>query len=549
MTLDLRVAAGAWIGLVLSLWPGALAASTPPPDLKAPLQRTQTNPADAAVILWAENYEHLTAVPYAQADAELMAWVLQNARGIPAERVKIVEAKTRDTMTEAVAEGARLAGKRGTLWVYFAGHGLADPERGVRSLAAEDASRSQRSFSKTWIPIDELSRHGIAAGHSLFIVDSCYNGYSRSGDALVRSRSVSTPDLAREALPENLTLWWGADEGQTAEPYEAAEHGAFTYFVAGALRGWADGALGRRDHRVTLREADQFVTAALTQVGAGQRPLLQVRASQADWAMSAGKGRMERSPDLSALATMEDAHPPGSEATVNGRAPAAAAEQLSLALNSTPTKRLELTRDSVGWFRSPQGLLVSREVALQLYHFQRPAEFAYHTANSPNLWTVAPISALCGPLEPVGKLSQLSGIGPVAVTRSMQSYYVDTSGIPLQLHQVHEFAVSKGIAEPDWARRKRSLRLTGIGLAGAAVSSMVIKTDWVPDILYDKQHPRKETVASRTWFALNLSAVPAGVAVAGVGVGMFLHRTRPAVNATANAGLPTSATSPTCPAR
>jgi hypothetical protein len=106
-------------------------------------------------------------------------------------------------------------------------------------------------------------------------------------------------------------------------------HGAFTYLVAGALRGWADGELdGARDGAVTAEEAAQFVQQGLRRVGRlDQRPSAEVVDARA-FVLSRGT---EPAPSFDAPVAVVAAAPPPA-------APAPAAPTPATPLASTATE-------------------------------------------------------------------------------------------------------------------------------------------------------------------------------------------------------------------
>ena len=83
------------------------------------------------------------------------------------------------------------------------------------------------------------------------------------------NRTAELVPGARFAVPTSALQATGgamvtaAQPSQLSEPYAAADHGLFSYFFAGSVRGWADGELdGKPDGTVTLREASADFSAS-----------------------------------------------------------------------------------------------------------------------------------------------------------------------------------------------------------------------------------------------------------------------------------------------
>jgi formylglycine-generating enzyme required for sulfatase activity len=247
------------------------------PSIEAPPVSGRTSPRDRAVVIGNESYTGFGAVPHAVRDAEAFASWLTRTRGVPSVNVVRLRDATRRQIVEAVNRAASETPGDGTLWVYYAGHGLGmTPEGGGRAervlLGINAVSRSEE-LSEYAVPLSSLAGAAASgtAGRAVFVLDACFNNAGREGGALVEGR-FAVPVGALQP-PERVTVWTATDANETAVAYGAAGHGAFTYFAVGALSGWADGVDGAADGTVTLAEAQSYVSRALPSVGVtGQRP-------------------------------------------------------------------------------------------------------------------------------------------------------------------------------------------------------------------------------------------------------------------------------------
>ncbi len=273
------------------------AAGSPWPDIAAALRCGGSAPPDAAVVIGNEDYARAPDVPYARADAEAFRSFLVYTRGVPLERVRLLEDATPRQMEKAVEEAAGEVGEGGTLWVYYAGHGAAHPSSGERMLLGAYASLDPdpELFEEGAVSLEALKTAARSGGgEALFVVDACYAGVGRSGEALGDGRFALPLRYAAGEVAE----WTATQPDQIASPLEGAEHGAFTYFVVGALRGWADGELsGQPDGAVELDEARAFVERALKSAGSRE----QTPAVLGAFGASLSRGALEAAPDLAAL--------------------------------------------------------------------------------------------------------------------------------------------------------------------------------------------------------------------------------------------------------
>lgn len=267
------------------------------PDVDQPLRTGAAAGDDAAVVIGIENYPFLTDVPYAARDAEAFSEYLVYTRGVPLRRIQSLEGGDRDQMEDALEKAAADVGKDGVLWVYFAGHGGGDPATGERLLVGDTAKADGAAFARGSISVEEVKRIATAgAAEVVLVVDACYNGLGRGGEQLGKQR-FAVPSYVVDAHPQ-VTEWFAAGPTELANPLEAVQHGVFTYFMVGALRGWADGELGAADGKVTLEEAEAYVKRSLKEVGQrGQTPSLVPGGLQV---LTVGDG-LEEAPDLASL--------------------------------------------------------------------------------------------------------------------------------------------------------------------------------------------------------------------------------------------------------
>jgi hypothetical protein len=266
------------------------------PRIDDPLRSGASAPADVAVVVGNEQYSYAPAVPYARRDAQAVRDFLVYTRGIPAERIHHLNEASREEILQAIDRALEDLEPGGVLWFYFAGHGVADPATQERLLLGSDVKMDAGILRERAVAITELETTvGATNTAALFLVDACYTGESRSGEALTDTR-FAVPTL-QEADSEWVTLWSATSGNEVAAPLKLTEHGAFTYFAVGAMRGWADGELdGQPDGTVTLREAREYVDRALRiyQVH-NQRPRVVGDIDQ--WTLTTGK-KLEEGPEL-----------------------------------------------------------------------------------------------------------------------------------------------------------------------------------------------------------------------------------------------------------
>ena len=246
--------------LLVSLAAPAAEPALPSVDDPPDLAMGQTK--DFAVVIGIPTYPFISKpVAWAEQDARSMARFLQESRGVPSDRVRLVlgqEAK-RERIEQVLAEAGRVTGADGVVWLFFAGHGSAHPDSKERILLPVEASETTESFRTDGLLVDDAVKLASAHGAKVMVIaDACYSGVGPG------RFSVDMDWLPPEASVAELTA---TKSGEVAMPLDSAKHGAFTYVMLGALRGWADGVGGPKDGVVTMAEATAYTSKALDSMG------------------------------------------------------------------------------------------------------------------------------------------------------------------------------------------------------------------------------------------------------------------------------------------
>ncbi len=276
------------------------------PSIDEALKTNLASPKDAAVVIGIEEYPDLPNVPNAAWDARAFRSFLVHTRGIPEDRAQLVEGGEREQILQALIRAGMAADEGGTVWVYFSGHGAFSHTRDERLLLGTDTGRDSRDWETLGISLTEVQwLTGVNGAKVVIILETSYTDVSLiGGEPEGRKR-----DARRRytALPEGQAVVWTAGRPtESAVALHRARHGLFTYFVIGALRGWADGAAdGARDGVVTLGEAAIYVERIVPRVpNSSQTPVLQVSTglgSDAARSWVLGPLALERGPDTTAL--------------------------------------------------------------------------------------------------------------------------------------------------------------------------------------------------------------------------------------------------------
>lgn len=268
-----------------------------PPPVSPPIVSVSQRSPDAAIIIGNEAYEALPQAVYANRDAQSVTEWLQKSRGISRYRTTQLESASRSEMAAAVRRTARRVQRRGTLWIYYSGHGVVSSESGERGLLGVEAQPANLDAAMLSLAdIVDSARSARRAWRIVLIVDAGFGEMGRDGLPMVVGREVpavgDVPDFG-----SGVNVWLADVGAAAAETYPQAQHGLFTYLVLGATRGWADGVLhDPMDEQVSLLEAQTYVDQMAQRLGRVTQPSIELRADENRWLLAEGSA-LEMGPD------------------------------------------------------------------------------------------------------------------------------------------------------------------------------------------------------------------------------------------------------------
>lgn len=225
-------------------------------------------PDDWGLIIGIEDYAHLPQVDFARKDALVIKEYFNRILGVPEHNII--------SLIDSDATRARISGylrkfipanvsRDTTLYVYFAGHGAPDMEKGDPYLVPYDGDTL--FIEETGYKLRDFYREidNLDINQAYVFLDSCFSGVaSRAAEMLTKG---SRPALLKVediglATQEVIALT-AATGGQTSNPLPREQHGLFTYYLLNALSGKAD---ENEDRFVTIKEIYTYVTRHVTRV-------------------------------------------------------------------------------------------------------------------------------------------------------------------------------------------------------------------------------------------------------------------------------------------
>ena len=237
-------------------------------------------PKDWGLVIGIEDYAHLPSVEYARRDALIVKEYFIKVLGVPEENVIFL---IDGNATKARIEGylkqyiPANVGKDTTLYVYFAGHGAPDMEKGDPYLVPHDGDTrfiAQTGYNlKTFY--QDLDNLGIPRVY--VFLDSCFSGVaSRAAEMLAKGARPALVHVEDVRLDSDVVVSLSASaSGQSSNAYPETKHGLFTYFLLRALKGEAD---ENDDSWISVKEIFDYVKNHVVRVsrrmGTEQTPVI-----------------------------------------------------------------------------------------------------------------------------------------------------------------------------------------------------------------------------------------------------------------------------------
>ncbi|HSJ10354.1 MAG TPA: caspase family protein, partial [Longimicrobiales bacterium] len=221
-----------------------------------------------AVIIGISEYrdENIQGLQYADRDAKAMYDFLRSdlvgPGGFAPENVRVLlnQDATFENMRVALMEFLKPARPEDVVYIYFAGHGAADPDRPENYYLMPYDARAN-AMGATGFPMTDMNRamNNVLANKKILITDACHSGAINSeGMRSLEMNEINERFLNQTILSEDVNVTFTASgPRQTSQEGDrwGGGHGVFTYYLLNGLKGAAD---VNRDHIVSIGEAMQY---------------------------------------------------------------------------------------------------------------------------------------------------------------------------------------------------------------------------------------------------------------------------------------------------
>ena len=219
-----------------------------------------------AVIIGIDNYENLSNLDYAVADAEAVKDMLVNQFSYEEENVKLLinEDANKVNIEQAISDVSLEAGEKDRILVFFAGHGetMPLPDGGEMGYLLPVDGRQENLYASA-IPMNDLKdlSNMSKAKHMLFLIDACYGGLAAVGTrGLEPAKTPNYLEKITNIKSRQIITAGGRDEKVIEKPEWG--HSAYTMNLLRALKdGLAD---ANGDGYITASELGLYLNEKVT---------------------------------------------------------------------------------------------------------------------------------------------------------------------------------------------------------------------------------------------------------------------------------------------
>jgi len=231
-------------------------------DVDNSIPKTNAKNANTFVVIIAnEHYdesEHISHVPFAINDGKMFRQYCEQVLGVPENNIREVYDATNGKMKRQINWLAEVAQEftNPNIIFYYSGHGMPDEKNNTSYILPVDGFLSDVS---TCYKLDDLytTLGAMPAVHITVFIDACFSGSNRGSGSLAKNAK----GVACKALPGspkgNMVVFSAAQGDETAYPYEAKQHGMFTYYLLKKLQ--------ETKGDVTLQELGDYITTNVKQ--------------------------------------------------------------------------------------------------------------------------------------------------------------------------------------------------------------------------------------------------------------------------------------------
>lgn len=196
---------------------------------------------DVALVVAVEDYFRLPNVPGARETGRDWERFFRDGIGVGRVYSLIDDEVTREALERFARQAAEDVGEGGTLWFVFIGHGAPAGDGDEGLLLGVDAQQTVESIKARSLSQGEILRvlETGSQSRTVAFVDACFSGRDSVGASLVPNLQPVIPVEYIPQVREGSVVLSAARSNEYAGTLPGLDRPAFSYWMLGALRGWA----------------------------------------------------------------------------------------------------------------------------------------------------------------------------------------------------------------------------------------------------------------------------------------------------------------------
>jgi hypothetical protein len=182
-----------------------------------------------------------TSIPnslHSKNDANIFAKYASGTLGVNPNKIfSLTDGSEKDIMGEVGRIKDLIGLKNGSaeVFVYYSGHMLVNADNDL-CIVPINAQKNSNFDLTNAIRLKDIyaQLNEYPASKVIFILDGCYDGFTKTGEELSASRRIIRNK--GDVLPGNMVVFTAASEGQRAFVHNDSKHGIFTFFFLQKLK-------------------------------------------------------------------------------------------------------------------------------------------------------------------------------------------------------------------------------------------------------------------------------------------------------------------------
>ncbi|MEA3372793.1 MAG: caspase family protein [Campylobacterota bacterium] len=190
-----------------------------------------------AVIIGINHYDQQADVPYADNSAQSFKKMAVNALGVPDSHIMMLvnSQATSGRIKAKIALAKELVEKGGTIYFYFAGHGVPARDGETYILPADMSADTIHLEPQLKLDVIYKTLSQSDAKRVYAFIDSCFSGRDDSGELIYRGVAPVFKKKKKQFSAKKLSVMTAGKSSEFANQHAAEQQRLFSYYLISGL--------------------------------------------------------------------------------------------------------------------------------------------------------------------------------------------------------------------------------------------------------------------------------------------------------------------------